>query len=64
MAAHFIISIDTELKWGYRFYPNSPMARMLQSNEDKAIAVVDALLNLFEKFRGTRNLGYRRKAVL
>jgi peptidoglycan/xylan/chitin deacetylase (PgdA/CDA1 family) len=50
MAAYFIVSIDVELLWGYRFFPDSRAALMLQNNEDKSIGVVDALLGLFEKY--------------
>jgi peptidoglycan/xylan/chitin deacetylase (PgdA/CDA1 family) len=50
MAAYFILSIDTELKWGFRFYPAARMARVLQDNEDKAISVIGAFLDLFERY--------------
>ena len=50
MVAYFIVSIDTELKWAYRFYPAARMSRVLQDNEDKVISVIGALLDLFEKY--------------
>jgi peptidoglycan/xylan/chitin deacetylase (PgdA/CDA1 family) len=48
MPAYFMVSIDTELKWGYRFYQDTKMARILQDNEDTVIRVIDDLLHLFE----------------
>ncbi len=50
MPAYFIVSIDTELKWGYRFYPQEKMATILQNSEGKVIGVIDALLHLFEGY--------------
>jgi peptidoglycan/xylan/chitin deacetylase (PgdA/CDA1 family) len=50
MSAYFIVSLDVELQWGYKLYPESQMARLLQHNEHKAINAVDNLLRLFEKF--------------
>lgn len=49
MAAYFIVSIDTELKWGVRFYPAGRMARALQRDGDKVISVIGTFLDLFEK---------------
>ena len=64
MVAYFIVSIDTELKWGYRFYPAARMSKVLLDNEDKVISIIGAFLDLFGEILSTRNLGYRRKAVL
>jgi peptidoglycan/xylan/chitin deacetylase (PgdA/CDA1 family) len=50
MEASFIVSIDTELKWGYRFYPATKMARVLQDDEEKAVSSVGSFLDLFEKY--------------
>jgi peptidoglycan/xylan/chitin deacetylase (PgdA/CDA1 family) len=50
MGAFFIVSIDTELKWGYRFYPATKMARVLQDREEEAISCIGAFLDLFEKY--------------
>ena len=43
-----MISIDTELKWGFRFHPEKQLARMLQNHEHSAIAAIHSLLELFE----------------
>jgi peptidoglycan/xylan/chitin deacetylase (PgdA/CDA1 family) len=48
--AFFMLSIDTELKWGYRLHPNTKMARMLHNDEGKALAAIDALLRLLENY--------------
>jgi peptidoglycan/xylan/chitin deacetylase (PgdA/CDA1 family) len=50
MASSFIISLDTELAWGFRFYPAAPLAKVLRDNEEKVISVIDAFLALFEKY--------------
>lgn len=47
----FIISLDTELYWGWRLYPNSKMAKILRKQEAKAIESIDDLLQLFEKYK-------------
>lgn len=47
--AFFVISLDTELKWGYRFYPDHEMAEVLE-NEENGIDSIIAFLNLFEKY--------------
>lgn len=51
MATFFIASIDVELSWGYRSYPDHQTARLLQNNEDKVITAINTLLGLFEKFQ-------------
>jgi peptidoglycan/xylan/chitin deacetylase (PgdA/CDA1 family) len=51
MPAYFIISIDTELKWGYRFHQDKKMARILHDNEDKVLRVIDSLLHVFEVYQ-------------
>jgi peptidoglycan/xylan/chitin deacetylase (PgdA/CDA1 family) len=50
MASSFIISVDTELAWGFRFYPAAALAKVLQNNEEKVMNVIDAFLALFEKY--------------
>lgn len=50
MKTYFIISLDTELHWGYSLYPHSKMAKILQREEDKAINAIEDLLRLFEKY--------------
>jgi peptidoglycan/xylan/chitin deacetylase (PgdA/CDA1 family) len=51
VAAYFIVSIDTELKWAYRFHPDKKVARMLQNHEDTAIAAIDSILQLLETYK-------------
>ena len=46
----FIISLDTELFWGWHLYPNSKMAKILRKEEANAINTIDNLLQLFEKY--------------
>jgi peptidoglycan/xylan/chitin deacetylase (PgdA/CDA1 family) len=50
MEASFIVSIDTELKWGYRLYPTAKLARLLQAHEEKAIGSIGSFLDLFDKY--------------
>jgi len=50
MPAHVIISIDTELIWGFRFFPNSKMMYALQNNSEKIMPIIVAFLALFEKY--------------
>lgn len=50
MKTYFIISMDIELKYGYHFYPQHKMYRILQKEEYKAIKAIYDLLNLFEKY--------------
>jgi len=47
---YFIISLDTELSYGYHLYPESKMARMLRKKEHEAINSIKGLLELFEKY--------------
>jgi peptidoglycan/xylan/chitin deacetylase (PgdA/CDA1 family) len=50
MPAYFMVSIDTELRWGYRFHQDKRMARIVQDNEYKVIRAIDAFLCLFEVY--------------
>ena len=45
----FIISLDTELLWGYAGYPSSKAVSLMKSDAKKVRGCIDALLNLFEK---------------
>lgn len=47
----FIISLDTELIWGYVRYPQDPVVRLLSQDESKGRKSVDILLQLFDKYR-------------
>ena len=48
--AAFIISIDTELLWGYVLHPHHKMVRLLKQAERAGRGPVDSLLALFEKY--------------
>jgi len=50
MAAHLMISLDTEWLWGFRFHPTSRMMGVLQNNQDKIIAIIAAFLALYDKY--------------
>lgn len=50
MASSFIVSVDTELAWGFRFHPAVALAKVLRDNEEKVINVIDTFLALFEKY--------------
>ena len=45
----FIISLDTELIWGYVAYPSHKDIDLLKRDDKKVRGCIDALLNLFEK---------------
>ena len=45
----FILSLDTELIWGYVAYPSSDAGRLMKSDDKKGRSCIDSLLNLFEK---------------
>ena len=45
----FIISLDTELIWGYVAYPSHKDMDLLKRDDKKVRGCIDALLNLFEK---------------
>ena len=45
----FIISLDTELIWGYTAYPASDAVRLLKNDDTKGRGCVDTLLDLFKK---------------
>lgn len=45
----FIISLDTELLWGYAGYPSSKEISLMETDGTKVRGCIDALLNLFEK---------------
>jgi peptidoglycan/xylan/chitin deacetylase (PgdA/CDA1 family) len=45
----FIISLDTELIWGYVSYPSNKIIHMLKNDKKKARGCINILLNLFEK---------------
>ena len=46
----FIISLDTELLWGYVAYPSHKVVDLLKRDDKKVRGCVDFLLNLFEKY--------------
>jgi peptidoglycan/xylan/chitin deacetylase (PgdA/CDA1 family) len=46
-----MVSIDTELKYAYRFHPDLKIVRMLQNHEDTAIAAIDRILQLCETYK-------------
>jgi peptidoglycan/xylan/chitin deacetylase (PgdA/CDA1 family) len=46
-----MVSIDTEMKYAYRFYPDLKIVRMLQNHEDTALAAIDSILQLFETYK-------------
>jgi hypothetical protein len=45
----FIISLDTELLWGYVAYPSSDAVSLMKNDNKKVRGCVDILLKLFEK---------------
>jgi peptidoglycan/xylan/chitin deacetylase (PgdA/CDA1 family) len=45
----FIISLDTELIWGYITYPLYNEVRLMKNDDTKGRGCIDTLLNLFEK---------------
>jgi peptidoglycan/xylan/chitin deacetylase (PgdA/CDA1 family) len=45
----FIISLDTELIWGYTAYPLSKVITLMKNDDKKVRGCIDTLLNLFEK---------------
>ena len=45
----FIISLDTELIWGYTAYPLSKVISLMKNDDKKVRGCIDTLLNLFEK---------------
>ena len=45
----FIISLDTELLWGYAAYPSHGVISLLKNDGMKGRGCIDALLSLFEK---------------
>ena len=45
----FIISLDTELLWGYAGYPSSKEVSLMKSDDKKVRGCIDILLNLFEQ---------------
>jgi len=46
----FIISLDTELAWGFILEPRHKFLALLQSEPARARGTIDLLLNLFEKY--------------
>lgn len=46
----FIISLDTELLWGYVRYPQHRVVKLLSDDESKGRRSIDVLLHLFEKY--------------
>lgn len=46
---NFIISLDTELFWGYAGYPSSDVVSLMKNDNRKVRGCVDLLLSLFEK---------------
>ena len=53
----FIISVDTEVIWGYVAYPTLKAVRLMKSDDKKVRGCIDILLNLFEKTQYTSNMG-------
>lgn len=47
--ATFIISLDTELLWGYAGYPSSEAVSLMKSDDKKVRGCTDILLSLFKK---------------
>ena len=45
----FIISLDTELLWGYVAYPSNKAVSLMKNDSKKVRGYIDILLNLFEK---------------
>ena len=46
----FIISLDTELLWGYGGYPSSEAISLMKNDDKKVRGCIDTLLSLFEKY--------------
>ena len=45
----FVISLDTELLWGYVAHPTLEAVNLMKSDSKKGRGCIDTLLNLFEK---------------
>ena len=45
----FIMSLDTELLWGYAGYPSNEVISLMKSDAKKVRGCIDILLNLFQK---------------
>ena len=45
----FVISLDTELLWGYVAHPTLEAVNLMKSDDKKGRGCIDILLNLFEK---------------
>ena len=45
----FIISLDTELLWGYAGYPSNEVISLLKNDSEKGRGCINILLNLFQK---------------
>jgi peptidoglycan/xylan/chitin deacetylase (PgdA/CDA1 family) len=45
----FIISLDTELIWGYAGYPSSKEVSLMKNDDTRGRGCIDTLLSLFEK---------------
>ena len=45
----FIISLDTELIWGYIAYPSKEAVSLMKNDSKKVRGCIDILINLFEK---------------
>ncbi|MFC1937656.1 polysaccharide deacetylase family protein [Chloroflexota bacterium] len=50
VAPIFIVSLDTELLWGYVRYPQDRVAKLLSQDRDKGRGSIDTLLQLFNKY--------------
>jgi peptidoglycan/xylan/chitin deacetylase (PgdA/CDA1 family) len=50
MKSYFIISLDTEVDWGYRAYPGSKMYNLLKNNKSLALESIYRFIDLFEKY--------------
>ena len=46
----FILSLDTELIWGYVAYPSSEIVNLLKKDDKKGRVCIDILLNILEKY--------------
>ena len=45
----FIISLDTELLWGYAGYPLNEVISLMKNDDTKVRGCIEPLLSLFEK---------------
>jgi len=50
MSSSFILSLDTELHWGYNFYPNSREFKLLKKEESRTISAINDVLHLLDDY--------------